>query len=260
MCRLAAYLGPEIPLKQFLLDPAHSLYVQSWQPRELRYAKLNADGFGIGWYDADGSPATYVNPMPIWSDVNLDALARSLSNDLWIASVRSATSGFASGAANTQPFCDDDLIFTHNGFIADFNRGLRSRALDFLSPDIATEIRGNTDSEYLFAVLRHLALENEDASLESLIGEALALVGDWADEREALLNLIVTDGERVYAARHAVNHDCPSLYYTTDDERFPDGAQLIASERLTEAEFWQPVPEHHLLILDPEQPPELLSL
>ena len=260
MCRLAAYLGPEIPLKQFLLDPTHSLYVQSWQPQELRYAKLNADGFGIGWYDANDATATYVNPMPIWSDINLEGLARTLTNDLWVASVRSATSGFASGAANTQPFRDDDLIFTHNGFIAEFNRSMRSKALDFLEADISTEIRGNTDSEYLFALLRQLALENEDASLESLIGESLTLVADWVGNQEALLNLIVTDGDRIYAARHALNHDCPSLYYTTDDEHFPDGAQIVASERLTDAEFWQPVPENHLLILDPEQPPELLSL
>ena len=31
---------------------------------------------------------------------------------------------------------------------------------------------------------------------------------------------------------------------------FP-GAQLIASERLTDSPFWQIVPEHQILILDP---------
>ena len=39
------------------------------------------------------------------------------------------------------------------------------------------------------------------------------------------------------------------LYYTTDDELFP-GGQLLASERFTDDSFWQPVPEHHILILD----------
>ena len=50
MCRLAAYLGPAIPLQQLLLQPSHSLYRQAREPKELIYAKLNADGYGFGWY------------------------------------------------------------------------------------------------------------------------------------------------------------------------------------------------------------------
>ena len=49
MCRLAAYLGPEIPLRSFLLDFPHSLYQQSWDPKELTEARLNADGYGVAW-------------------------------------------------------------------------------------------------------------------------------------------------------------------------------------------------------------------
>ena len=260
MCRLAAYLGPEIALKQFLLEPEHSLYRQSWEPKELVYAKLNADGFGIGWFGPDDEPAVYVNPMPIWSDVNLPTLSRTLSTDLWLASVRSATSGFASGPANTQPFRDAEFIFSHNGYIDGFNSALRTEMLAYIGTDIAASIQGNTDSEYLFALIRYLLADSPDATVESAIGEAFSLIIDWLGEGVALLNIVMTDGECIYAARHAHNHDCPSLYYTTDDEFFPDGAQLVASERLTSAEFWQPVPEHHLLILDPEQPPELLSL
>jgi glutamine amidotransferase len=59
--------------------------------------------------------------------------------------------------------------------------------------------------------------------------------------------------------RHALNHYCPSHYFTTDDELFP-GGQLIASERFTDDSFWQPVPEHRILILDADKPPELLEL
>ncbi len=260
MCRLAAYLGPEISLHAFLLEPPHSLYVQSWEPRELKYAKLNADGFGVGWYGPDDLPATYVNPMPIWSDVNLAPLAKSLNNDLWLASVRSATSGFASGAANTQPFSDGDFLFTHNGYLGGFDQGLRAEILRFLDNAIASQIRGNTDSEYIFALIRHYLNEDEELPLESAISEAFNNLSGWMEGKEALLNLLISDGERVYATRHAINHECPSLYYSTDDEAFPDGAQLIASEALNPDGFWQPVPEHHLLILDPEHPPELLAL
>ena len=54
MCRLAAYLGPEIPLRSFLLDFPHSLYQQSWDPKELTEARLNADGYGVAWRQRDG--------------------------------------------------------------------------------------------------------------------------------------------------------------------------------------------------------------
>lgn len=260
MCRLAAYLGPRIALQQFLLEPDHSLYEQSWAPHELKYARLNADGFGIGWYPAENEPAVYINQMPIWSDCNLPGLARSLFARLWVATVRSATSGFRSGLVNTQPFHHDGVLFMHNGYVEDFDLSLRGRIRRFLSTEIEAGIGGNTDSEYLFALLRQLLANDEELTIEEAMRAELVLIDEWLDGRKAFLNLLLTDGQRLYATRHALNAACPSLYYTTDDECFDEGAQLIASEKLTEGEFWQPVPEHHLLILDPSEPPELIRL
>jgi hypothetical protein len=77
------------------------------------------------------------------------------------------------------------------------------------------------------------------------VGEPLELLAEWVDEQPALLNIVVTEVERLYAGRHALNHDCPSLYFTTDDELFP-GGQLLTSERFTDDSFWQPVPEHRI--------------
>ncbi|MGH8502625.1 MAG: ergothioneine biosynthesis protein EgtC [Gammaproteobacteria bacterium] len=260
MCRLAAYLGPPVLLQQFLLEPKHSLYEQSWAPHELNFARLNADGFGVGWYSADRKPAIYVNQMPIWSDCNLPALARSLSNPLWMAMVRSATSPYRTGLANMQPFSHDGVLFMHNGYVEDFDHSLRGRIRHFMSTTIEAGIGGNTDSEYIFALLRQLLASDDELTLENALRGGLALIDEWLHGRKALLNVLLTDGQRLYATRHALNAECPSLYFTTDDEYFDEGAQLIASERLTEGEFWQPVPEHHLLILDPEQPPELIRL
>jgi glutamine amidotransferase len=259
MCRLAAYLGPEIPLQHFLLEPAHSLYRQAREPRELLYTKLNADGFGFGWYDPDGSPSIYTSILPIWSDGNLPHLARSLSRPLWLAEVRSATDDQPVHPCNTPPFYDERHLFAHNGFIGEFHLQVRPALQDMLSPPVAATIQGNTDSEYLFACLRQLLVDKPHRPPGDALGELLDLLAEWVDEQPALLNIIVTEGERLYACRHAINHECPSLYYTTDDELFP-GGQLLASERFTEDSFWQPVPEHHILILDAEKPPELLEL
>lgn len=260
MCRMAGYLGPELVLSEFLLEPPHNLVVQARQPRELNYTSLNADGYGLGWYAEDGDPALYVCPLPIWSDPNLEHLARSLRSDLWFANVRSATPGMGFGFSNTQPFAADGLLFMHNGFIRDFNERVRPELHTYLDPRIQAEIVGSTDSEFLWALLRHhLGDVDDDTSIETAIGECFELLTDWIGDSAAMLNLMVSDGERVYAARHAINDRCPSLYFTTDDERFPE-AQLIASERLDEETFWHTVPDHTILILDPEQPPELLSI
>ena len=53
MCRLAAYIGPTLRLEELLLKPEHSLVKQSWAPREMMEARLNADGYGFGWFDQE---------------------------------------------------------------------------------------------------------------------------------------------------------------------------------------------------------------
>jgi len=259
MCRLAAYLGPSITLQQFLIDPPHSLYRQATEPWELKYAKLNADGFGFGWYDPDGRPAVYTNPAPIWADANLPALARTLRSDFWVAEVRSATAGNPVHALNTQPFSDSRWLFTHNGFITDFHRQVRPRIQQRLDPDIAAEIRGNTDSEYLFAWLRQILRDETDPQAVQAMQRMFLQLADMLADRPALLNITIADNAGIYAVRHALNHESPSLYFSIAEPDFP-GGQLLASERFSGDSAWQAVPEQHFLVLRPEQAPELQAL
>ena len=95
--------------------------------------------------------------------------------------------------------------------------------------------------------------------MEKALAILMEKAENWVNGNQALLTIVVSDGERLYAVRHALGDACPTLYYTTDDDAFPS-AQLIASEPLTESGVWQSIPEHQILILDPEEPPELLSL
>ena len=259
MCRIAAYLGEPIALGKFLIDPPHSLQVQGWAPQELKYARLNADGYGFAWYADDGQPAVYVNPGPIWTDPNLPHLARTLASDLWIASVRSASEGIPVNHANTQPFAGEAFLFDHNGLIDDFHSQVRPQLVADLDPCYLPSIRGNTESEYLFAALRQILSDNQGISMTSALAELMRRTEGWVNGCRSLLTIVVSDGNRLYAVRHALGDGCPTLYYTSDDEAFPN-AQLIASERMTDSSFWQMVPEHQILILDPDKPPELLPL
>ncbi len=258
MCRLAAYIGPTLSLRHFLNDPPHSLIKQSWAPREMQEAVLNADGFGIGWYTDEDKIATYKNVQPIWSDVNLDSLALSLSSRIWLANVRSATPGQATSLENTQPFVDDPVLYLHNGYIENFNPDIRARFHEYLTPAVQASINGNTDSEYLFAIVRQQYATN-NSGLDTILTKALSDFTTLLGDGTALLNFILCDGEKLYIVRHAINTQCPTLYYTSQEKTYPNAA-LVASECLTDPTCWQEVPEHSVLVLVAQQDPEIVSL
>jgi len=60
---------------------------------------------------------------------------------------------------------------------------------------------------------------------------------------------VIGNGEKIFASRHAINGECPSLYYNVRDELYP-GGQLIVSEPFHESTNWRQVPEHHIITLD----------
>lgn len=258
MCRIAAYLGEPISLEHFLVAPPHGLHRQSWAPRELTEATVNADGFGVGWYAPDGAPGVYTNTAPIWSDPNLDALGRSLTSEVWLGSVRSATTGMAVSHADTQPFAADGRLFTHNGFVAGFHHDLRVRLNRFLDDQYQSTILGTTDSAYLFALLRQeLARDGDPPAAYARLCEHL---DDWlGPSGKALLDFILVEEDRVFALRHGLGDSAPTLYYATDTDHFGEG-QLIASEPLDDEGIWHTIPEGQILILERNRPPELQPL
>ena len=247
MCRLAAYRGPTLRLEQLIHTGEHSLMTQSWACRELQGTTLNADGFGFGWYQ-DDTPEIYTSTLPIWSDSNLPGLGKSLQARHWGAYIRSATPGQPLSRDNTQPFRWRDYLFLHNGRIENFNNGPRQTLHGFLPPEIAAQIQGNTDSEYLFALLRHFL--SQDLPPPEAVTRAAARLGELLQQTPALLTLILLDGSQIISCRHAINGaHCPTLYYTRDHPAFPDGL-LLASEPFSEPEHWEAVPEHTCLRFD----------
>lgn len=236
MCRLAAYAGPSLLLRKLLLTPAHSLYKQSYAPAEMVSGVLNADGYGFGWYDGDNQPRVYTHTLPIWSDTNLDDLADSLSAELWLANVRSATPGQSVNLANTQPFRNGQHMYMHNGFLEDFNNGVRARFHQRLGADLSASLQGTTDSEYLFTLVREHMRHTPD--LSRAISTALDELEDLLEGRQALLGIIMSDGENLYAVRHGIGCTPPTMYISNTEPDYA-GGWLIASERLTDPRYWQ---------------------
>lgn len=230
MCRVLAYLGPERPLKELLLDPAHSLEVQSYAPKEMDEALLNADGFGVAWY-AEGvaEPARYRTALPMWADENVRDFATQVRSGCVIAAVRSATPGIGHGLANTQPFVHGRLSFLHNGFIRGFRQGPMRAIRAMLGDEAYGAIRGTSDSEHLFAIFLDHFLEHAD--LEGALEATLERAKHARAGERALLSLVVSDGAKVCAVTQAFDGKAPTLYRLTGD------GTLFASEPIFDGDW-----------------------
>jgi ergothioneine biosynthesis protein EgtC len=243
MCRLAAYAGPPLDAHAFVYAPSHSLVVQSYAPRMMDGALLNADGFGLAWYSAAApTPALYRTVLPLWGDDNLPSMAPHLRSTCFLANARSATPGFGIQSTNVSPFVSGPLAFTHNGFLRRFGEVFQRRLRDPLSDARYAGIQGSTDSEHLFAAT--LQRLDGGASLADAASAVVLEVSGWARDADvvALLNVILTDGRELVATRCGVGHEAPTLYRRSG----PDGALWLASEPFDE-EGWEPLAAGTLL-------------
>jgi len=249
MCRLLAYLGSPVSLEHLLYTPEHSLIVQSYQPREMLSGVVNADGFGMGWYHAqkDTEPFIYKNILPIWNDQNLPNISRYVESGRILAYVRSATTGQALDFSNSQPFKYQRLLFTHNGRIEKFRQTLYRPIRNQLSNEIYQSIKGSTDSEHIFALLLHHLQTQPGKSVEQALHVTLLQLLELAAEyqTDVSANVIVSDGDRLIAARFSTKSPAPSLYWLRDDPTFPKSV-IIASEPIFNGN-WTACPENSII-------------
>lgn len=252
MCRLLAYLGPEIQLDSLLLQPPHSLVVQSYAPKELKIAKLNADGFGLGWYHTTKpeAPYTYRNTLPIWNDSNLTSLCRYVTTGCTLAYVRSATPGQGVDIANCQPFQFDTLLYVHNGYIRRFRETLYRPIGQAMDEAAYAAVRGSTDSEHIWGLilttLRESSTEQLDIALVTALKTLMGLAYEY--DTPVAANVLISDGKRIVGSRLASHGVAPSLYWLQCDPRFPE-AVIVASEPLFEGN-WNAFPDSSLFTVD----------
>jgi len=152
MCRFTMYLGPPIRLTALLVEPAHSLILQSFRASE-RAEPLNGDGFGLGWYapQLSDEPALFRSISPAWNNENLKSLAGVVASPCILAHVRAASVGMPVTELNCHPFQHDRYLFMHNGSVGSFHE-IRRRLLEGLTDDAFDVVRGSTDTVHLFAL------------------------------------------------------------------------------------------------------------
>jgi glutamine amidotransferase len=255
MCRFVAYLGQSVRLARVISEPEHSLVVQSYQPVEMTSGVVNADGFGVGWYNRtlDDTPCVYTNVSPIWSDRNLPGLSKHVASRCIFANVRSATLGQVVDQSNCQPFAHKQFLFMHNGYIENFRSTLMRQIRDTLRDEYYAAIGGSTDSEHVFALFLNF-LHGREVTLQSTVAavhETIDRLWRWATASgvHLALNCAVTNGEFVVASRFSTKTPAPSLYYVSQSSFFPNAA-VIASEKLFESPDWVPVQENSIIAFD----------
>jgi len=290
MCRALLYLGKPVLLDNLLFQPDSALVRQSYMPKMLHM--LNLAGFGMrawdpGSHEAEAPFAYASDSLPVF-DRNLKNLATKVRAGCVLAHVRGVaySTQVEISLQNVHPFqfAGVPLTLAHNGDLTRFAE-LRPRLAAHVRPDLAHQVRGTTDSEWIYAlVVSQLANPFESptgAELVAAITRALAII---REERAKLgidvsssVNLFVTDGRQVAAVRycfdfgryaiadaarvHEANMSYLSLWYTAGsgyglhegEWKMTGGAEradsiLIASEPLTrDVASWVEVPEYSIL-------------
>ena len=283
MCRFALYLGPPITLDTLVTRPTNSIIHQSFHSHE-RQEPLNGDGFGVGWYvpELSPAPAVFRSITPAWNNGNLLSLARVTVSECVLAHVRAASPGLPVTETNCHPFSHGRYAFMHNGSIGGF-QGLRRGLLESLTDDAFGVIQGSTDSELMFALFldHHRRLAGHDAgdamaaALEATILHVVEATRRAGVREPSYLNLAVSDGRRAAAARFTSgpSAEAASLYVHEGKQYVceggvcrminPDvgqGAVLVCSEPLSQDPGWDPVPPNHLVLVREDRSASLRAI
>lgn len=240
MCRLVAYAGSAISPAPLVFGGAHSLWRQSFRPRELLTGSVNADGYGVVWY-SEGGPVRVASPYPIWRDEDLEGLLASVRAPIAVAALRNITSGIPPSETAIPPLVLDEWAFVLNGYIQDFRSRFMRRVHGMIPDALFARLTGVSDTEALFllAVAAANRAHGPASALAALVQDVTGLARQ--EGAAAQLNMVLTDGRRLAACRVAADRAPNSLYVSERGPMAPDGV-IVASEPLCADGDWVEVP------------------
>lgn len=290
MCRVLAYLGKPVLVDDLLYKPDNSLIRQGYNPQMLQM--LSLAGFGMAaWvpdsHDAE-TPFVYRSTaMPVFNR-NLAQLAQKLMATSLLAHVRGVAYNprVTVGEQNLHPFqfAGTKLALAHNGDLYQFDR-MKLALIAHVKPEIAVQVRGNTDSEWIYALLLS-QLADPTARLDAreilrAVDKSLRIIRrvreDHGIQTSSSVNLFIGDGRTIIAVRFTFDFGCYpmedvsrvheanlrflSLWYTlgtqygihngewkmSGSSKYADSV-LISSEPLTrDVSTWMEVPEYNAI-------------
>jgi len=214
MCRHLGWLGEPVSIASLVLDPPSGLRVQSYAPRRQKHGLMNADGWGVGFFDGPDA-RRWRNAVPLWGDVSFASVAPALRSGCVVAAVRSATVGMPIEASATAPFSDGSWLLSHNGVV------------DRRVLPVSRVAESTVDSAVLAALIFDRGLDD--------LADTIVEVG--ASDPGARLNIMAANGSRLLATTWG---DTLSVL------RREDGV-VLASEPYDDHPDWQDIPDRHLV-------------
>lgn len=220
-------------LHDVLFGAPHALARQARHPRHQAPGTTNADGWGVAWWErGDAEPRLYRTVTPIWDDRDFEDWSRDLRATAFVAAARWASPGATIDVTGNAPFVAEGWAFSLNGIVHGFADGVGDELRAQLTPERRATLMGDADTEVLFAlVLQHLdAGTAPDDALELVVHDVL-------ERTTGRLNLLLCDGQRLYATR-------------CGNSLFRLGPSMYASEPLDDQTSWREVPDPGVARLD----------
>ncbi len=243
----------KILMADLMTKPKNSLIYQKQMTLPGQPHIINADGFGMGWYDheIDDQPAVFRSIQPVWNDLNLNHLAAKIRSNCLIGHIRAATTGDIN-ISNCHPFFYKELMMVHNGVLKGFSQ-FKKAFVAHMSPETFNLIRGNTDTEFLFFMIcstYYEKFQNDPNGLEKAVLQNLNFIAslDLEHQTTSRINIILTNGKQMIATRWSSkpNDDELKVFY-----RETESGTIIASECLNHNKTeWTELPSQHVMSLD----------
>lgn len=242
MCRWLAYQGESIYLDKLVYEPEHSLVHQSLEARKA-VTRVNADGFGLGWYTERDTPGQFHEVLPAWGDENLRSLTHHIRSHRFMAHVRSST-GTQVSRSNCHPFMSDNWMFLHNGQIGGFEQ-VKFELERQLCESLFLKRMGTTDSELIFLLMLQNGLKDNPVEAIKVTLSMIAKVMESKQIEEPLkASICISDGNQFWVVRYSSDQDAPTVFIKQD------GANVVlASEPLEKSPQWKQVNPQSILAI-----------
>lgn len=221
MCRHLGWLGEPRSIASLVLEPPSGLLVQSYAPRRQKHGLMNADGWGVGFFD-HCVVRRWRSAAPLWGDASFASVAPALSSDCVVAAVRSASIGMPIEPSASAPFTDGQWLLSHNGLV--------DRAVLPVSAEVSRLAESTVDSALLAALIFERGLD--------ALGDTIVQVA--AADPNARLNILAANGSQLRATTWG---DTLSVL------RRDDGV-VLASEPYDDNPDWQEIPDRHLVVVE----------
>lgn len=250
MCRLLGYAAPAPTV-------ARALIGSDQLARFASLSHLHGDGWGTSW-TAGGTPVErFRSTRPAAHDDEFVAHTEQRPASSRIVHLRWATEGYAVDTRNTHPFHIDGISFAHNGAIQP-----ASTFDELLSPANQAQLRGDTDSERYFALVRQERLTGT-GDLAAAVGRAASSLRTRHPRASLNALLLTTDEllvvhanshlaaplEEMLALPDGAPHDHVAAYFLMRWRRTEDGSVIFVSSGLDAAD-WEPLPEESVTAVD----------